>query len=222
MLLDIGGTDEAIRQLNIVTQREKANAPALYMQAQAYRMKQLYPQSIDSARAAIKIAPTVAEPHMWLAESLRLSGNYPDASGEYIQYLRLSDFDSKLAGQMNYYVVGFLVGLGKKKRAAQTDTWRDLRSLAYFGLCDSERNQAHFELAVGYCQKSLAYDPNDPYAHYALALCYARLAQANGSLETLSAAAKHFRAMLDLNGDIEEAQYARANLKNIEPLLAAR
>src|SRR6185369_12587424 len=101
---------------------------------------------------------------------------------------------------MNYYVVGFLVGLGKKKRAAQTDTWRDLRSLAYFGLCDSERNQAHFELA----------------------LCYARLAQANGSLETLSAAAKHFHAMLDLNGDIEEAQYAKANLKSIEPLLAAR
>jgi len=28
--------------------------------------------------------------------------------------------------------------------------------------------------------------------------------------------------MLDLNGDIEEAQYARANLKSIEPLLAAR
>ena len=104
MLLDIGGADEAIRQLNIVTQREKTNAAALYMQAQAYRMKELYPQSIDSARAAIKIAPTVAEPHMWLAESLRLSGKYPDASGEYIQYLKLSDFDSKLAGQMNYYV----------------------------------------------------------------------------------------------------------------------
>ena len=50
MLLDIGGTDEAIRQLNIVTQREKNNAPALYMQAQAYRMKQLYPQSIDGGR----------------------------------------------------------------------------------------------------------------------------------------------------------------------------
>ena len=36
---------------------------------------------------------------------------------EYAEYLRLSDFDSKLAGRLNYYVVGFLVGLGKKKRA---------------------------------------------------------------------------------------------------------
>lgn len=222
MLLDIGGVDEAIRQLNVVTQREKSNAMALYLQAQAYRMKELYPQSIESARAAIKLTPEVAEPHLWLAESLRLSGKYNESTDEYAAYLRLSNFDSKLAGQMNYYVVGFLVGLGKKKRAAQTDTWRDLRSLAYFGLCDAERKQSHFDTAVAYCQKSLAYDKSDPYTHYALALCYAREAQATGSLETLSAAAKHFQTMLDLNPDLEEAKYARANLKSINAVLAAR
>ena len=192
------------------------------MQAQAYRMKDLYPQSIDSARAAIKLAPAAAEPHLWLAESLRLSGSYPDSSSEYTEYLRLSDFDSKLAGQMNYYVLGFLAGVGKKKRAAQTDTWRDMRSLAYFGLCDSERKQAHFELGVAYCQKSLAYDANDPYTHYALALCYAREAAANGSLETLAAARKHFQTMIDLNGDLEEAKFARQNLQNIDNLLKTR
>jgi tetratricopeptide (TPR) repeat protein len=222
MLLDIGGTDEAIRLLNAVTQREKNNATALYMEAQAYRMKALYPQSIEAARAAIKLAPDVGEPHLWLAESLRLSSKYTESVPEYAAYLRLSDFDSKLAGKMNYYVAGFLVGLGKKKRAAQTDAWRDMRSLAYFGLCDAERKQAHFETAVAYCQKSLAYDSTDPYTHYALALCYARLAEQSGSLETLSAAEKHFRAMLAINGDIEEAKYARANLQSIEKLLASR
>ncbi len=70
MLLDTGAVDESIRQLNLVTQRDKTNAVALYMQAQAYRMKDLYPQSIESARAAIKLAPAAAEPHLWLAESL--------------------------------------------------------------------------------------------------------------------------------------------------------
>ena len=84
------------------------------MQAQAYRMKDLYPQSIDSARAAIRLAPAAAEPHLWLAESLRLSAQYPDASGEYTEYLRLSDFDSKLAGKMNYYVLGFLAGSARR------------------------------------------------------------------------------------------------------------
>lgn len=222
MLLDIGATDEAIRQLNIVTQRDKKDAVALYMQAQAYRMKALYPQAIDSARASIQLAPASAEPHLWLAESLRLSNKYADSIPEYASYLRLSDFDSGMAGRMNYYVVGFLVGLGKKKRAAQTDTWRDMRSLAYFGLCDAERKLNQFDTAVSYCQKSLAYDPSDPYTHYALGLCYARLAEKTGSMETLSAAAKHFREMLALNGDIEEAQYARANLKSIDSLLASR
>ncbi|MEQ1885335.1 MAG: caspase family protein [Bryobacteraceae bacterium] len=219
MLLDTGAVDESIRQLNLVTQRDKNNAMAFYMQAQAYRMKELYAQSIESARASIKLNPQAAEPHLWLAESLRLSGKYPDSSTEYAEYLRLSDFDSKLAGKMNYYVLGFLAGIGKKKRAAQTDTWRDLRSLAYFGLCDSERKQSHFDVAVGYCQKSLAYDSGDPFTHYALALCYARTAAANGSLETLAAARKHFQAMVDINGDLEEAKFARQNMKNIDALL---
>jgi hypothetical protein len=123
---------------------------------------------------------------------------------------------------MDYYVLGYLAGVGRKKRAAQTDIAHDLRSLAFFGLCNSEYKQSHLDAAVGYCQKSLAYDKTDPYTHYLLGLCYARLAQANGNLEILSAAAKHFRAMLDLNGDLEEAQYARANLKQIDKLLAAR
>ncbi len=56
MLLDTGAVDESIRQLNVVTQREKSNAVAFYMQAQAYRMKELYPQAIDSARASIALA----------------------------------------------------------------------------------------------------------------------------------------------------------------------
>jgi tetratricopeptide (TPR) repeat protein len=222
MLLDTGGVDESIRQLNIVTQRDKQNATALYMQAQAYRMKELYPQSIDSARASIQLAPASAEAHLWLADSLRLSDQYSDSEPEYIQYLKLSDFDSGAAGKMNYYVAGFLFGLGKKKRAAQTDTWRDLRSLAFFGLCDSERKQARFDSAVGYCQKSLAYDGNDPYTHYALALCYARLGVASGSAETLSAAEKHFRQMITINPDLQESQYAKANLKNIEDALSKR
>ncbi|HEY7333952.1 MAG TPA: caspase family protein [Bryobacteraceae bacterium] len=222
MLLDTGAVDEAIRQLNVVMQRDKSNAVALYRQAEAYRMKELYPQSIESARAAIKLAPGIAEPHMWLADSLRLTGDYMASVSEYIAYLRLSDFDSKFAGKMDYYVLGYLAGVGRKKRAAQTDIAHDLRSLAFFGLCNSEYKQSHLDAAVGYCQKSLAYDKTDPYTHYLLGLCYARLAQANGNLEILSAAAKHFRAMLDLNGDLEEAQYARANLKQIDKLLAAR
>lgn len=219
MLLDIGAVDESIRQFDVVTQREPKNAMALYLLAQAYRMKALYPQSIDAARKAIQLTPTNAEPHLWLADSLRLSGQWQESRDEYAQYLRLSDFDSKLAGKMNYYAVGFLLGMGKKKRAAQQDTWRDMRSLAYFGLCDAERKLSHFDAAIAYCQKSLAYSHDDPYAHYALGLAYGHEAQQTGSLETLSVARQHFQAMLAINPDLEESEYARKNLSAIEKVL---
>jgi tetratricopeptide (TPR) repeat protein len=218
-LLDTGAVDEAIRQLNTVTQRDSSNAMAFYLEAEAYRLKDAYPQAIEAARTAIRLTPANAEAHLWLADSLRMSGALQDSTGEYVSYLKLSDFDSKLAGRLNYYVLGYIAGIGKKKRAAQTDTWRDLRSLAYFGLCDSERKESHYEAAVGYCQKSLAYDAKDPYTHYALGLCYMHQAQEANSLEILASAGIHFRTMLDLNPDLEEAKYARQNLKSIDGLL---
>jgi tetratricopeptide (TPR) repeat protein len=216
MLLDIGNVDEAIRQLNIVLQRQPKHSVALTLLAQAYRLKELYPQSIDAARQAIRLAPKVAEPHLWMADSLRLSGKYVDARSEYNEYLQFSDFDSKLAGQLNYYVLGFLAGFGKKKRAAQQDIWRDLRSLAYFGICDSERNLANFDSAINSCQKALAYDSKDPYAHYALGLSYMRKAVATNSTAELDPALRHFQQMLAINPDLGEAEFARKNVANIQ------
>lgn len=219
MLLDNGNVDESIRQLNAVVQRDKNHALAWYLLAQAQRMKELYPDSIESARKAIALNPQNAEAHFWLAESLRMSARHADAVPEYNQYLALSDFDSKLAGKLNYYVLGFLAGIGKKKRAAQTDVWSDLRSLAYFGLCDSERKRENYEAAIPHCQRALRYDPSDPYVHYVLALCYARRGQKTQSVEQFAAARTHFAKMLELNPDIAEADYARKNILSIDNAL---
>jgi len=149
MLLDTGSYDEAIRQFNTVLQRDPNHVTALTLLSQAYRLKELYPQSIDSARKAIQLDPRPAEPHMWLADSLRNVGKLGEARAEYEQYLKLSDFDSKLAGKLNYYALGYLIGMGRKKRAAQKDIWNDLRSLAWFGICDCERQAKHYDLAIG-------------------------------------------------------------------------
>lgn len=229
MLLDVGDTDTAIRQLNTVIQRDSKQTQAHYLLAEAFRIKGAYKESMESARRAIDLTPGNAEAHLWLAESLRLSGSNPidkpqieQAKTEYLDYLRLSDFDSKLAGKMNYYVVGFLVGRGKRKRAAQHDIWEDLRSLAYFGLCDCDRLLSNFDAAIGYCQKSLSYDKQDPFSHYALALAFEHKTQATGSTESLAAALRHFRAVLEINGDITEAGLARQNIAIIQALLSAQ
>jgi tetratricopeptide (TPR) repeat protein len=222
MLLDTGNVDEAIRQLNFVFERQPDHAVALTLLSQAYRLKELYPKAIETARKAVKAAPQNAEPHLWMADSLRLSGSYAEGRTEYKRYLQLSDFDSRLAGQLNYYVLGYLAGFGKRKRAAQQDIWRDLRSLAYFGLCDCERNLGNFDSAIENCQKSLAYDPRDPYAHYALGLSYMRKAVRTGSVAELDPALRHFEQMLAINPNLSEAEYARKNVAAIERTLLAK
>ena len=220
MLLDTGAVDEAIRQINAVLTRDPNHGVALTMLAQADRFKELYAQSIDAAQKAVKITPKNAEPHMWMADSLRLSGKYADAKTEYVEYLRLSDFDSKLAGKLNYYVLGSLFGMGRKSRASQHDIWQDLRSLAYFGICDCERKLNNFDSAIAYCTKALTYDEKDPYAHYALGLSYLHKAVAGNETGDLDPALKHLKEVVALNPDMDEAKIAQQNIASIEKALA--
>src|SRR5579871_6737770 len=222
MLLDTNNTDEAIRQLNVAVQRDPNHAMSWYLLAEAYRLKEAYPQSIEAAQRAIQLTPNKAEAHFWLGESLRMSKQYARAETEYQEYLKLSDFDSKLGGQLNYYVLGSLMGIGKKKRAGQQDIWKDLRSLAYFGLCDAELLQSHFDSAITYCQKSLSYSSDDPFAHFDLAMALEKKGQQNGIVEMLPAARQHFASMLAINSELAQADIARKNIANIDGFLKSR
>ena len=216
MLLDIGATDESIRQLNTVLQREPNHVQALTMLAQAYRSKELFAQSIESSRKAIRLAPKSAEPHLWLADSLRFTNKFADAIPEYDQYLQLSDFNSKLAGQINYYVLGSLIGLGRKKRAAEQDIWKEFRNIAYFGKCECEQKLARFDAAIADCQTALTYDPKDPFSHFTLALAYMTQAKKSGNVAELPPAKNHFEQMLAINPDLDQAKIARTNISAID------
>jgi tetratricopeptide (TPR) repeat protein len=176
----------------------------------------LYGQSVETAQRAIKAAPNYAEPHLWLADSLRLTEQHQRAKAEYERYLALSNFDTKLAGQLNYYVLGFLIGMGKKTRATQRDIWAELRSLAYFGICDCEYRLSRFDSAIQNCQAALTYDRSDPYTHHVLGLGFMQKAIESGEVEGLEAASQHFRTVIKLNPHIPEAEMARQNIKNIE------
>jgi tetratricopeptide (TPR) repeat protein len=120
-----------------------------------------------------------------------------------------------------HYSFGFK-GLLAKKRAGTTDVWKELRKLTYFGLCDCERKLNRFQYAIAFCQKSLSFDPQDEFTHYVLALAYAGQANATGDIGLLPAARKHFSRMIELNGELQEAEYAKANIKNIDALLKAQ
>ncbi len=220
MLLDLGNFDESIRQLNQVVQRDPNHALANQLLAQSYRMKDLYPQSIAAARKAIQLAPATPEPHFFLADSLRLSGSCPEAEEEYRKYLKLSAYQSSMAGKvLNWGVLGFTLGVGKKKRPTLSDIWRDLQSLAWFGLGDCERLQSRPDPAIEYYLKSLSYDKEDPKVHWALGLAFTRKAELTGSTATLPAARDYFRKVLELNANLAEAEQAKKYIAKIDALL---
>jgi tetratricopeptide (TPR) repeat protein len=222
MLLDTGDVDECIRQLSAAGERDATDPIAAYLLAQAFRIKEEYGRSIELARKSISLAPRNPEAHFFLAESLRMTGKLDEAKSEYLQYLKLSDFNSKLAGRINYYVGGYLIGRGKKRRAAQQDVWRDLRSLALAGLGDCERVQYHPDPAIGFYREALTYDRNDPLIHYALGMALTTKAELTGRLDSLAPALVSFRQMLHLNPDLAESAMARNYIAKIEGLLDVR
>ena len=50
----------------------------------------------------------------------------------------------------------------------------------------------------------------------------AKKVQQNGIVEMLPAARQHFRAMLDINADLAEADLARKNIASIDAYLKSR
>jgi tetratricopeptide (TPR) repeat protein len=193
------------------------------MLAQAYRMKEMYPESIEAARRAIDLDPTVGEPHFFLADSLRMSGKAAESKPEYEQYLKLSDFESSTTGKVfNYWLRGFLIGQGKKTRATQKDIWNDLRSLAYFGMGDAERLLSNPDAAIGHHRKSLELDAQDPKVHYALALAFTHKTELTGDTAHLPEALTHFRKVIELNEYLAEAEQARKYIAKIDTLLQAQ
>ena len=116
-------------------------------------------------------------------------------------------------------VFGNLIGAGKKKHAAQEDIWKDLRSLAYFGICDCQYQTKQYDSAIIACQKSLSYYHQDPYAHYDLALAYLHKAQIADSPADLGPALEHFRQVLNINPDLDQAKYAKQNITMIQKAL---
>jgi tetratricopeptide (TPR) repeat protein len=219
-LLDTGNLDEAIRQLNVVTRREPNRGMAWYLESQAYFRKDDYADAKTSAETAIRLNPKNAEAHFWLAESLRHLKQPTEAEAEYNSYLALSNFDTGKAGQLNYYVAGYLLGLGRKKRAAQTDIWKELRGQASLGLCDSEYMQKQLDPAIRDCNTALTYLPNDLFANYRLGVLYSEKFNQRNEIGMLAAAKTYFDAAIAANPDANEADRARKYVKNIDNVLA--
>ena len=94
-------------------------------------------------------------------------------------------------------------------------------SKAFEGLARVDIARKDYDKALEDATKSVELDGENGDAHYALGLAYTRQAEAAGSIATLPAALKHFNALLQINGNIAEATYARKNIASIQAVLSA-
>ena len=200
-------------------QRDKDSGEAYYKLSMAYRMKQDFEQAMVAAQKSVHLLPAKAEPHFFLAESLRFKKRWDESKKEYLEYLRMSDFDSKLAGKLDYYIKGFLIGGGKKTRASQDDIWREMRSGAYFGICESDQRMKRFDEAIFNCRKAVQYDPKDPFTNQKLGITYARKYEQSDHLEDLASASKYLKTMIQLGPDLEDAKDVRTMIANFDQVL---
>lgn len=220
-LLDQGGLDEAVRQLDVVTRRNPQDAMAWYLMSQAYARQSSFEQGRDAAQKAVKLTPANGEAHFWLATCLRHLNQFATAEQEYKTYLQLSDYDSGKAGKVSYYLLGYTLGVGKKRRAAQSDIWRELRGEANLGICDCEALQKNFAAALPYCQKALSYTPQDLWANYRLGTIYIEESNTQSSPGLLAAARTHFQQVVAINPDTDEAARAKKYISKIDVALAS-
>ncbi|MGB6724730.1 MAG: hypothetical protein WBE74_02425, partial [Terracidiphilus sp.] len=107
-----------------------------------------------------------------------------------------------------------------KKRAAQTDIWKELRGQANTGLCDCEWMQKRFDSAIRYCQTALTFTPTDLFTNYRLGILYSEEYNQSGNVAELAAARKHFENVIEANPDANEAGRSRKYVQNIDEVLA--
>ncbi|MGB6686930.1 MAG: tetratricopeptide repeat protein [Terracidiphilus sp.] len=232
-LLDQGGLDEAVRQLNAALERQPNDGSALYLLSQAYAREGEYSQGKAAALRAVEAVPGNGEGHFWLAECERHLNEAAEAEAEYRQYLRLTNFNSGAMGNANYYLAGFLLGIGRKHHAAEQDIWREQQGQANLGLCDCEWMQKRYDSAIPFCEKALSLMPTDLWANYRLGVIYIEQANAGaqaagaasastGSVtDLLKAARVRFANVVTVNPDTDEASRARQYIVRIDAALAA-
>jgi len=228
-LLDQGGLDEAVRQLNAAIEQQPKDGTALYLLSQAYAREGDYAAGKSAALRAVDAVPANGEGHFWLAECERHLSEAAAAEAEYRQYLRLTNFNSGALGNVNYYLAGFLLGIGRKHRAAEQDIWKEQQGQANLGICDCEWMQKRFDTAIPFCEKALTYMPADLWANYRLGVIYVE--QANAGAQTAGAAGAgsvtdllkearvRFANVVTVNPDTDEAGRARKYIAQIDAAL---
>ena len=229
VLLESGDPDEAIRQL---TDAERLAEPtdALYARlARAYWDKGAWEQAVGEAGRAIALNESNAQAHLWKADALRQQLAEDDEASpavrhalfrssreHYRTFLNLTNFESSFGEKLAFHFIGF--GVGRRRHADREDVYREYRKEGYLGLCLTEDKLGHPLRAREYCQRAIRYRENSAIGHFLLGNINRDLYNVHQTCDYLTAAARSYRRMLEINADLAESDNARYYLEQISAI----
>ena len=227
VLLESGDPDEAIRELTDAA-RLDADDELNAMLARAYWDKGAWEQCIQWAARAIALNDSNPQAHLWRADAqrhlaaqagrpLRRQALYREAREGYRRFLNLTNFESSIGERLAFHLVGF--GIGGRRHADREGVWRDLRTAGYLGLCITENRTYNPLRARGYCRRAIEYTEHDPIAHFLLGNINRDLFNLYQECEYLTAAARSYSRMLEINEFLAESDNARNYLAQITGIL---
>ena len=226
VLLESGDPDEAIRQLTDAAALEEPT-DALYARlARAYWDKRAWKQAVEEAQRAIEMNASNRQAHLWKADALRWQlaedeeippvareALFRESREHYREFLNLMNFESTLGEKLAFHFIGF--GIGRRRHADREEVYREYRKEGFLGLCLTEDELGNPLRAREYCQRAVRYRDDSAIAHFLLGNVNRDLYNRYQTCDYLTAAARSYGRMLEINADLLESDNARYYLEQI-------
>jgi tetratricopeptide (TPR) repeat protein len=217
MLLQTGDAAEAVRELQKAATQSPNDSYTQSVFAEALIQVNRYEDAEKAANQAATHNPSSAQAFLLRGEARMFQDKLAEASGDYQESLRLSDFASGTLRTAAFWLIGHGI---TKHRSGRQALHRSQKAVAYFGLCSCEFRQKNFLRAIGYCERALREDRTDPDTYILIGQNYLELFNRDNRRDYLQPAKQSLEEALKLHPEHEQRNGVRSQISQIRELMS--